>query len=148
MSRRGERIQRLVELARRRQDQAASRLGEQGQRIQQAVTVKNELAKFRSLYGEQRSRSGQVMTAGAMLNSHQFLNRIDQALQQQETDLGRQSQHELKLRQLWLQARQRASALQLVADRLNASDAARALRSEQEASDDIASQRFLSRNRP
>ncbi|MHC1480542.1 flagellar export protein FliJ [Frateuria aurantia] len=142
MKGRSERIKQLVELARRRVDHSARRLGEHHQRQQQAVNVKDELTKFRSLYGEQRNRPGLVMSAGAMWNNHQFLNRIDQALQQQETDLERQTQQAAKLRQQWLLARQRASALQLVATQLEQADMRRQWKSEQDMADEMSSQRY------
>lgn len=142
MSRRSERIGKLVELASQRADKAARRLGEHGQRLQQATVIKDELAKFRSLYGEQRSRPGQVMSAGALWNSHQFLSRIDQALQQQEQDLGKQTQQSHLLRQQWLQARQRTDALQRVVDKLQAADQSRRLKLEQETADELSALRF------
>ncbi len=147
MSRRSERIQKLVELANRRTDQAAQRMSEQAARLRQTGTVREELAKFRTLYGEQRSRPGQVFTAGALWNSHQFLNRIDDALAQQQQDLQRQQQHGEQLRLQWLLNRQRASALQLVARQLDQADARQQLKSEQDLADEMSTLRF-NRERP
>lgn len=142
MSRRSERILKLVELAQRRADLAARRLGEHQQRQRQAGTVREELANFRSLYGEQRSRPGQVMTAGALWNSHQFLGRIDDALGQQQQDLERQARQAEQLRQQWLAARQRADALKLVASQLEKADTQRQQNSEQQLADEMSSLRF------
>ena len=113
MTSRANRLQPAADVARERQETAMQRLAEQQQRVAKAEQQLAELQRYREEYAD---TSGGVSVA-ALLNRRQFVERIDQVIVQQTTEVARQHRQLDQVRGLWHDAHSRERALGSVIDR-------------------------------
>ncbi|GLQ48894.1 flagellar export protein FliJ [Dyella flava] len=127
MTSRSERLQPAVDQAQRRQKDALQRMAEQQQKLAGAEQQLEELRRYRRDY---RLGDG-GMTVSALLNRQQFVERIDQAIVQQERLIERLQRQVEAARQRWLQAHARENALDNVVERFRQQEQQREQRLEQ-----------------
>jgi flagellar protein FliJ len=139
MTSRSERLQPAVEQAQKRQKDALQRLAEQQQKLAHAEQQLDELRRYRRDY----SLGDGGMTVSALLNRQQFVERIDQAIVQQEHLVERLKRQVEAARQRWLQAHARENALDSVVERFRTQEQQREQRLEQAEVDE----RMQHRNR-
>jgi flagellar protein FliJ len=139
MTSRSDRLQPAVEQAQRRQKDALQRLAEQQQKCAHAEQQLEELRRYRRDY---RFGDG-ALTVSALLNRQQFVERIDQAIIQQERLIERMQRQVDAARQRWLQAHARENALDSVVERFRRQEQQRQDRLEQAEVDE----RMQHRNR-
>jgi flagellar FliJ protein len=106
-------LQPAADLARERQETAMQRLAEQQQRLAKAEQQLSDLCRYREEYAE---TSGGV-TVTALLNRRQFVERIDQVIAQQGTEVARLNRQLDHVRGQWREAHAREQALSQVIDR-------------------------------
>lgn len=94
------------------------RLAEQQQKLAKVEQQLEELQKYRAEYAE---TSGGV-SVGALLNRRQFVERIDQVIAQQITEVARQRRFLDGARNQWREAHAREKALGSVVDRYREQD--------------------------
>jgi flagellar protein FliJ len=127
MTSRSDRLQPAVEQAQRREKDALQRMAEHQQKLAHAEQQLEELKRYRSDY---RLGDG-GLTVSALLNRQQFVERIDQAIIQQERLIERLQRQLDTSRQRWLQAHARENALDSVVERFRRQEEQREQRLEQ-----------------
>lgn len=113
---RSKRMQPVVEVTVQREREAAKRLGEAQQRAQAAEQRLDELVRYRDEYTQQFANGGSL-TAARLRDYRIFLDRLNQAVEQQRTLLARAQQEAETNRQRWLDMRTRVQALGKVVER-------------------------------
>lgn len=113
---RSKRMQPVVEVTQQREREAAKRLGEAQQRVQAAEQRLDELVRYRDEYAEQFA-SGGSLTAARLRDYRIFLDRLNQAVDQQRALVARAQQEAEAQRQRWLDIRTRVQALDKVVER-------------------------------
>jgi flagellar protein FliJ len=110
---RANRLQPAADLAHDRQEAAMQRLAEQQQKLAKAEQQLEELRKYRAEYAE--TQGG--VSVSALLNRRQFVERIDQVIAQQVSEVARQRRYLDGARNQWREAHAREQALGSVIDR-------------------------------
>lgn len=111
MSSRADRLVPAVEQAKLRSEDALGRLATQQQALAQAEQQLSELQRYRLEY----AASGETaQSVAALLNRQKFVERIDQAILQQEGEVQRLQRQLTSVRDHWRQANARESALDTV----------------------------------
>ena len=111
MSSRADRLQPAVDQAHKRRDDAMQKLAEQQQRVARAEHQLGELKRYRQDYA---AGQGDGMSVSALLNRQQFIERIDRAIEQQQTEVQRQLRQLDHARGQWRDAHAREQALDSV----------------------------------
>lgn len=120
MNQRADRLQPAVDQARHRSEDAVLQLADQQQRLAKAERQLAELRGYRLEYAlENRSLESGAggLTASALINRQQFVERIDRAIAQQATEIERQQRLLEHARAQWRVAHAREAALDSVVDR-------------------------------
>lgn len=120
MSQRADRLQPAVDQAKQRSEDAVLQLADQQQRLVKAERQLAELRGYRQEYAlENRSLTSGAggLTASALVNRQQFVERIDRAIVQQHTEIERQQRLLEHARAQWRAAHAREVALDSVVDR-------------------------------
>lgn len=108
MNSRATRLQPAVEQAKQRSEDALSRLAAQQQSLARAERQLSELHQYREEY----AASGNArLSVSVMLNRQTFIQRIDQAIGQQTTEIARQQRQLQQVREQWKRTHARESAL-------------------------------------
>ena len=115
MSKRADRLQPAADQARQRSEDAVLKLAEQQQRLAKAERQLMELRGYRQEYANPPSAGH--LTATALMNRQQFVERIDRAIEQQTVEIERQRRLLDQVRGLWRDAHAREAALDNVIDR-------------------------------
>ena len=115
MNKRAERLQPAADQAKQRSEDAVLKLAEQQQRLVKAERQLAELRGYRQEYASPPSVGG--LTATALMNRQQFVERIDRAIEQQTLEIARQHRLLDQARGLWRDAHAREAALDNVIDR-------------------------------
>ncbi|TBR37201.1 MULTISPECIES: flagellar export protein FliJ [Dyella] len=114
MKSRSVRLQPAADVAREKREGATQRLAEQQGRVQNAEQQLGELQRYKAEYALQAGGTG--MTVSALLNRQQFMDRIDQAIEQQQFEVQRQRRQLDQVRGEWRDAHARERALDSVID--------------------------------
>jgi flagellar FliJ protein len=133
MTSRADRLQPAVAQAQRRQKDALQRLAEHQQKLAHATQQMDDLHRYRRDYG----LGDGGMTVSALLNRQQFVDRIDQAIEQQGRMIERLQRQFDSARERWLLAHARESALDSVVARFRTQEAQREQRLEQADMDEL-----------
>lgn len=115
MSKRADRLQPAADQARQRSEDAVLKLAEQQQRLAKAERQLMELRGYRQEYASPPGAGH--LTATALINRQQFVERIDRAIEQQTLEIERQRRLLDQARGLWRDAHAREAALDNVIDR-------------------------------
>jgi flagellar FliJ protein len=115
VSQRADRLQPAVDQAKQRSEDAVLQLADQQQRLTKAERQLAELRGYRQEYALATGAGG--LTASALLNRQQFVERIDRAIVQQGTEIERQQRLLEHARAQWRAAHAREAALDSVVDR-------------------------------
>jgi flagellar FliJ protein len=113
---RSKRMQPVVEVTVQREREAAKRLGETQQRLQDAEQRLEELIRYREEYTQQFA-AGDSLTAARLRDYRLFLDRLNQAVDQQRTLVARAQQEADAQRLRWLDMHTRVQALGKVVER-------------------------------
>jgi flagellar FliJ protein len=127
MKSRSDRLKPAVEQAQRRKKDAMQRLAEHQQKLTHAEEQWEELKRYRRDYNI--GTGG--LSVSALVNRQQFVERIDQAIVQQGKLVERLRRHLNTVRERWLNAHARQSALDNVVERLRKQEDQREQRLEQ-----------------
>ena len=113
---RSKRMQPVVDVTVQREREAAKRLGEAQERLQAAEQRLEELTRYREEYARQFAAGG-TLGAARLRDYRVFLDRLNQAVEQQRGLLARARQEADTQRQRWLDMRTRVQALGKVVER-------------------------------
>jgi flagellar FliJ protein len=126
---RSKRMQPVVNVTANREREAAQRLGEGQQRVQAAEQRLEDLIHYREEYTQQFASGGSLNTA-RLQDYRIFLDRLNQAVDQQHQQVTLARQECAGLRQRWMALHTRAQALDKVVERYRGEE-----RSDQEKRD-------------
>lgn len=108
MNSRTKQLEPAVEQARQRSEDALAQLASQQQALARAEHQLSELQRYRLEYA---TAGAGAQSVTALLNRQQFVERIDQAIVQQEAEVARQNHQLAQVRDHWRRAHARESAL-------------------------------------
>lgn len=108
MSSRAIKLQPAVDQAKQRSEEALAQLATQQQQLARAEHQLLELQRYRQEYAQ---TGDGALTVSALLNRQKFVERIDQAIIQQTSEVARQGRLLEQVRGHWHQAHARESAL-------------------------------------
>lgn len=120
MSKRADRLQPAADQAKQHSEDAVLKLAEQQQRLAKAERQLAELRGYRQDYADPSNAGG--LTATALMNRQQFVERIDRAIAQQTLEIERQHRLLDQARSQWRDAHAREAALDNVIDRYREQD--------------------------
>lgn len=139
---RSKRIKPVVDVAERREQEQARHLGAAQTELQQHRHKLEQLIQYRDEYARQFENTGNNGLSVARLQDYRvFLNRLNQAIEQQKDVIRQAEQACEQQRQRWLDSRTRAQALDKVADRYQREEAQSRERQAQIETDEFALQR-------
>lgn len=131
---RSKRMQSVAEVTANRERDAARRLGEAQKRAQAAEQRFQELLAYRDDYTQQFANGGSLTTA-RLQDYRIFLERLNQAVEQQQSLLERANQDCEVLRRRWMEIHTRTQALDKVVSRYRDEERSDSERREQKESD-------------
>ena len=116
--RRSKRLSAVIKLAQNREKQAVRQMGVSRQHLDLQLQTLEELVTYRSEYTREFQDAMKTgLGALSMQDYHQFLIRLNEAIQQQQEQVNMATQdHELS-RQLWLDSRCHSKGVAKVAER-------------------------------
>ncbi|NLQ16536.1 flagellar export protein FliJ [Marinomonas sp. M1K-6] len=135
------RMQILVDLARRKEDAAAQQLARDKAKVMHDEQKLNELREYAGQYESERNLLG--LSAYLTTNYQHFVNRVQQAIVQQEAAVGRAEQQADMSMRRWSQARSKTKSMDWLKEKNHKAELAVEERQEQRQSDEFAMRRFL-----
>lgn len=145
---RADRLKLIIELAERREQQAAAQLGQVRERQAAEQRRLQELRGYRDEYhGNRRPEARGGMSAAQLRNFKHFTGRLHNAVGQQQQVLEQFGRECERLEQRWRHARSRRVALEKLRVRYQEADARRQDRREQHLIDEHAARIYRSRQK-
>lgn len=138
MNRRTRTMQLIAELAGGKAEAALHELAREQNSLVQGEAQLAELERFAREYQEAAAAAG--LSIAELVNRQRFLQRIDEAIAYQQRAVARLRESLNSQRQVWVDARGKAKALDSVAQRLGERDAREGERQEQFEADEHARQ--------
>ena len=136
---RSKRMQPVQQLAQSRERSAVQKLGLSQQHLQAQEAKLEELRSYRDQYAKAFEASGGAGLGAARMRDYRiFLNRLGEAISQQEALIAQcQAQHEQTRRQ-WMASRNQSRAVDKLVDRYRSQEDRQQQRTEQKEQDDRA----------
>ncbi|GGN16904.1 MULTISPECIES: flagellar export protein FliJ [Marinomonas] len=135
------RMQILVDLAKRKEDVAAQQLARDKAKVQHDLQKLNELKDYAGQYESERNLLG--LSAYLTTNYQHFVDRVQQAIVQQEAAVGRAEQQADMSMRRWLQTRTKTKSMDWLKEKSHKAELAVEAKQEQRQSDEFAMRRFL-----
>ena len=135
------RMQILVDLAKRKEDSAAQLLARDKAKGQHDLQKLDELRHYAEQYESERNLMG--LSAYLTTNYQHFVNRVQQAIVQQEAAVGRSEQQADMSMRRWLQTRAKTKSMDWLKEKNHKAELAVEAKREQNQSDEFAMRRFL-----
>lgn len=135
------RMQILVDLAKRKEEAAARQLARDKEKVEQDIKKLEELKEYASQYESERNLLG--LGAYLTTNYQHFVDRVQQAILQQEAAIGRAEQQADMSMRGWLQARTKTKSMDWLKEKNHKAELVVEERQEQRQSDEFSMRRFL-----
>lgn len=135
------RMQILVDLAKRKEDSAAQQLSRDKAKVAHDLHKLNELKDYAGQYESERNLLG--LSAYLTTNYQHFVDRVQQAIVQQEAAVSRAEQQADMSMRSWLQARSKTKSMDWLKEKNHQSELSVEAKQEQLQSDEFAMRRFL-----
>lgn len=136
-----QRMQILIDLAKRKEDTAAQQLARDKAKVAHDEQKLGELKEYAEQYESERNLLG--LSAYLTTNYQHFVDRVQQAIAQQEAAVGRaEQQAEMSMRR-WVQARSKTKSMDWLKEKNIKAESAVEAKQEQRQSDEFAMRRFL-----
>ncbi|WP_291994543.1 flagellar export protein FliJ [Candidatus Accumulibacter sp. ACC003] len=135
-------LQTVLELMQSRSDEATQHLARLIASERDATNKLSMLQQYRDEYTERFQKAAQDgLRQAAWHNYYEFLNRLDEAIQQQTAEVSQQQTQTAAGQANWQQQRARLQAFDALRERHRADEARREVRQEQKAQDEFAARR-------
>jgi flagellar FliJ protein len=135
-------MQPVQRLAQNRKEQAVRRLGESQQHLQLQQNKLEELRAYRDQYASDFETSGGAGLGAARVQDYRiFLNRLNEAIRQQETIIAESRVRHQESRQQWVDSRSHNQAIDKLVDRYRLEENKQRERREQKEQDERAQRR-------
>ncbi|ETI61546.1 flagellar export protein FliJ [Marinomonas profundimaris] len=135
------RMQILVDLAKGKEDSAAQQLARDKSKVQHDLQKLSELREYAGQYESERNLLG--LSAYLTTNYQHFVDRVQQAIIQQEAAVGRSEQQADMSMRRWLQARSKTKSMDWLKEKNHKAELMVEAKQEQRQSDEFAMRRFL-----
>ncbi|NVK72494.1 flagellar export protein FliJ [Marinomonas sp. CT5] len=135
------RMQILVDLAQRKEDSAAQQLARDKAKVRHDMQKLEELREYAGQYESERNLLG--LSPYLTTNYQHFVDRVQQAIVQQESAVGRSEQQADMSMRRWLQARSKTKSMDWLKEKNHKAELAIEEKQEQRQSDEFAMRRFL-----
>lgn len=112
---RSQRIQKLVELSQKKEDNVARLLARQNAKVEQEKQKLEQLQEYASQYESERNLLG--LSPYLVTNYQHFVSRLEQAVQQQKGAISQSEHQATQAQQQWLAARAKTKSMDLVKDK-------------------------------
>lgn len=136
-----QRMQLLVDVAKRKEDQVAKQLMRDRAKVDQDRQKLDELKNYASQYESERNLLG--LSPYLTTNYQHFVSRVQQAIVQQEAAVGRSQQQADMTMRRWLQARAKTQSMDWLKSKSQKEQALQEAKQEQLYSDELAMRNFL-----
>ncbi|GBG00710.1 flagellar FliJ protein [Azospira sp. I13] len=137
-------LQPLLELMQTRADDATKELGRRIAAEQDTKAKLNMLVQYRDEYAERfRQAAGQGLSPASWRNFQEFIGRIDEAIAQQRVVVLTSEQHTAEGQAQWLTQHHKLKAIDTLAHRHLAAEAAREQKQEQKQQDEFSARKRL-----
>lgn len=134
---RSRRMEPVVRVAAHREQDAAKSLARQQETLANQQAQLDELLHYRREYTTQfQERAGSGVSATALQDYRQFMDKLDRAIQQQQLVIERQELEVERFRHKWVVLRTRCNAMDKVVERFRTEERRDADRREQLEADD------------
>lgn len=141
---RSQRIQKLVELSQKKEDNVARLLARQQAKVEQEKQKLQQLEEYASQYESERNLLG--LSPYLVTNYQHFVSRLEQAVQQQKGAIS-QSEHQAnQAQQQWLIARAKTKSMDLVKGKHAEQERILEDKLEQKQIDEFAMLKFMKSN--
>ncbi|GAB3480918.1 hypothetical protein GCM10027340_12550 [Marinomonas epiphytica] len=137
-------MQILVDLAQRKEDAVASQLARDRSKVAESKQKLAELKEYAAQYESERNLLG--LSAYLTTNYQHFVNRVQQAVMQQEQAVGRAEQQAEMTMRRWLEARSQTQSMDWLKDKKVKIEQVADEKLEQKQSDEFAMRRYLDAN--
>lgn len=139
-------LQLVLDMENRKEQKAAQEFGRAKTQLDMQNRRLNGLTSYRKDYLNQANNRAQGGVGSSTFGQyHAFVGKLDEGIEQQQTQLTKMAEHVEGLRQNWLKQQQRRKAIEILLEKkIQAADKIRA-RQEQTNSDEFAMQGFLRR---
>lgn len=140
-----ERMQVLVDISQRKEEEVAKLLAKDQARLQQDQQKLQELKEYADQYDQQRNLLG--LSPYLTTNYQHFVERLQQAIQQQAMQVKRSQQQVNMSMKRWQDARAKTKGMDWLKDKSVQEEVAAADKQEQKQIDEFASRMFFERMR-
>lgn len=140
-----ERMQVLVELSKRKEDDVAKALAKEQAQLQHDQQKLQELKDYADQYDQQRNLIG--LSPYLTTNYQHFVDRVQQAIKQQENQVNRSQQQVNMAMRRWQNARAKTKGMDWLKDKSVSEEVAAADRQDQKQIDEFANRAFFNRMR-
>lgn len=138
-----QRMQILVDVSKRKEDEVVKMLARDQTRLQQDQQKLDDLKDYASQYDQQRNLLG--LSPYLTTNYQHFVDRVQQAIQQQEMQVRRSQQQVDMTMKRWQDARAKTKGMDWLKDKSVSEESRFADRQEQKQIDEFASRVFYER---
>lgn len=143
MSKRTQRIQILVDLAKTEQENALTELGQlQSQKTEHQAQLES-LNQYLQSYIDDINLTGMTLMPIQLHTTQGFINKLNLAINGQKEQVQALEMAIEKARQVWFEKRARVEAMQKLWDKVSQKEQFKLDKQEQSMLDDLASQQFL-----
>ena len=139
------RMQILVDLAKRNEDDVAKSVATEQSRLQHDQQKLQELKDYAEQYDQQRNLIG--LSPYLTTNYQHFVDRLQQAIKQQESQVGRSQQSVNMAMKRWQEARAKTQGMDWLKDKSVSEEVAAEDRQDQKQIDEFANRAFFNRMR-
>lgn len=139
------RMQILVDIAKRKEDDVAKMVANEQTRLQQDQFKLQELKDYAEQYDQQRNLIG--LSPYLTTNYQHFVDRLQQAIKQQEAQVNRSQQSVNMAMKRWQEARAKTQGMDWLKDKSVAEEVAAEDRQDQKQIDEFANRAFFNRMR-
>ena len=138
---RAQRIQKLVELSQKKEDNVARLLARQNAKVEQEKQKLEQLQEYASQYESERNLLG--LSPYLVTNYQHFVSRLEQAVQQQKGAISQSEHQATQAQQQWLAARAKTKSMDLVKDKHVKQEQQAEDKLEQRQSDEFAMLKYM-----
>ena len=136
-----QRTQLLVDLAKRKEDFIGKQLASDQTKVEQDKNKLGELIDYAGQYESERNLLG--LSAYLTTNYQHFVDRVQQAIKQQEAAIGRSQQQADMTMRRWVEARTKTKSMDWLKAKYQKQELALEDKREQRQSDEFAMRRFI-----
>lgn len=136
-----QRAQLLVDIAKRKEDTIARQLAADKAKVQQDQDKLEELKEYAGQYESERNLLG--LSAYLTTNYQHFVDRVQQAIRQQEAAVGRSQQQANMTMRGWMEAKTKTKSMDWLKEKHHKQEMLLEDKKEQRQSDEFAMRRFM-----